>query len=173
VLDVGRSALNRANTGVPLDLYLLAEGLSAIGPNRAPTFNSGCVRECILNPRTFILEETRSSETDIKCIAAAAAFAADRESAMRSYQIRIVATIVSVAFSAPVFAQDGWRLPYQDQGFSRRALLAQARDNANTYPWCLQNYMENALECSYNSRAQCEATASGGLGQCTLNYFGR
>lgn len=74
---------------------------------------------------------------------------------MRSYQVRIVATLVSVAFSTPIFAKDGWRLPYQDYGFSRRALLAQARSGTNTYPWCLQDYMADALECSYNSRAQC------------------
>src|ERR1700752_1282032 len=137
VLDVGRSALTHANTGVTLGPALLAEGSSAIGPNRAPAFNTGCVRECIFNPRTFILEELEAARRTSKCIAAATAFAAYRESAMRSYQIRIVATLVSVAFSAPVFAQDGWRLPYQDQGFSRRALLAQARADANTYPWCL------------------------------------
>jgi uncharacterized protein DUF3551 len=119
--------------------------------------------------RTF--ERARSSEMNVKYAAIATSFAS-RESAMK-YQIRIVATLVSVAFSTPIFAQDGWRLPYQDHGFSRRALSAQARADTNTYPWCLQNYMADALECSYNSRAQCEATASGGLGQCTPNYLGR
>jgi len=126
----------------------------------------------MLAPANRTFERARSSEMNVKYAAIAPLLPPCRESAMK-YQIRIVATLVSVAFSTPIFAQDGWRLPYQDYGLSRRALAAQARAHTNTYSWCLQNYMEDALECSFNSRAQCEATASGGLGQCTPNYLGR
>jgi Protein of unknown function (DUF3551) len=32
------------------------------------------------------------------------------------------------------------------------------------YPWCLQ--YDSATDCSFSARNQCEATASGGLGEC-------
>ena len=91
------------------------------------------------------------------------------------YQIRIVATLVSMAFSTPIFAQDVDRVPYQDHVFSKRKLGAaeQTRRDPYSYAWCLQNYLDDDLDCSYSSLAQCEATASGGLGECAPNYFGR
>src|ERR1700754_1551066 len=100
--------------------------------------------------------------------------ARSRESAMK-YQTRIIATLMSLAISTPIFAQDVRRVPYQDRGFARRSLGAAERTSRDpySYAWCLQSNLENALDCSYSSRAQCEATAAGGLGECAPNYSAR
>jgi hypothetical protein len=41
--------------------------------------------------------------------------------------------------------------------------------SAETYPVCLAGGTTDALLCDYASLAQCEATASGGLGYCVTN----
>jgi hypothetical protein len=35
--------------------------------------------------------------------------------------------------------------------------------------WCLHDYVNDEIDCSYSSRSECAATASGGLGQCSAN----
>ena len=35
--------------------------------------------------------------------------------------------------------------------------------------WCLHQYANDIVDCSYSNRSQCEATASGGLGQCSMS----
>ncbi len=40
---------------------------------------------------------------------------------------------------------------------------------AETYPVCLAGGQTNALQCDYTTLAQCQATASGGLGYCVTN----
>ena len=34
---------------------------------------------------------------------------------------------------------------------------------------CLHDYASDIVDCSYSSRSQCAATASGGLGECSMN----
>jgi Protein of unknown function (DUF3551) len=40
---------------------------------------------------------------------------------------------------------------------------------AETYPVCLAGGPSNSVLCDYASLAQCQATASGGLGYCVMN----
>jgi|SRR6516162_1433312 hypothetical protein len=35
--------------------------------------------------------------------------------------------------------------------------------------WCLHDYVNDIVDCSYSNRSQCVATASGGLGECSTN----
>jgi hypothetical protein len=35
--------------------------------------------------------------------------------------------------------------------------------------WCLHDYVNDIVDCSYSNRSQCAATASGGLGECSMN----
>ena len=35
--------------------------------------------------------------------------------------------------------------------------------------WCLHDYASDIVDCSYSNRSQCAATASGGLGECSMN----
>jgi hypothetical protein len=35
--------------------------------------------------------------------------------------------------------------------------------------WCLHEYANDDIDCSFSSRSQCAATASGGLGECSTN----
>ena len=41
--------------------------------------------------------------------------------------------------------------------------------HAETYPVCLAGGSANTIECDYTTLAQCQATASGGLGYCITN----
>jgi hypothetical protein len=34
-------------------------------------------------------------------------------------------------------------------------------------PWCLHDYADDEVDCSYANRSQCAATAAGGLGECS------
>lgn len=36
-------------------------------------------------------------------------------------------------------------------------------------PVCLHDYADDYTDCSYASHSQCEATAAGGLGECSMN----
>jgi hypothetical protein len=35
--------------------------------------------------------------------------------------------------------------------------------------WCLHDYPDDEVDCSYSNRSQCAATAAGGLGECSPN----
>lgn len=35
--------------------------------------------------------------------------------------------------------------------------------------WCLHDDVNDIVDCSYSNRSQCAATASGGLGECSVN----
>jgi hypothetical protein len=35
--------------------------------------------------------------------------------------------------------------------------------------WCLHDYVDDEVDCSYANRRQCAATAAGGLGECSPN----
>jgi Protein of unknown function (DUF3551) len=96
-----------------------------------------------------------------------------RESAMTPYQIRIVATLVSVTLSAPIFERDVQRHPYQDRGLLGRTLLSVGQTKIDRPSWCLRDYAADSVDCSFSDRAQCAATASGGLGDCVPNSSAR
>lgn len=42
-------------------------------------------------------------------------------------------------------------------------------DRTTVGSWCLHDYADDDIDCSYSSRSQCAATASGGLGECSMN----
>ena len=46
---------------------------------------------------------------------------------------------------------------------------AAAPARAEAYPVCLAGGSANTLECDYATLAQCEATATGGLGYCVTS----
>ena len=48
-------------------------------------------------------------------------------------------------------------------------MLPRFRGSGSARPWCLHDYVNNEVDCSYSSRSQCAATASGGLGECSMN----
>ena len=48
----------------------------------------------------------------------------------------------------------------------RPASAAIIAARTTSYSWCLQNDGEGTNDCGFNSRAQCAASASGGLGEC-------
>ena len=37
------------------------------------------------------------------------------------------------------------------------------------HSWCLHDYANDYVDCSFSNRSQCAATASGGLGECLMN----
>ena len=44
-----------------------------------------------------------------------------------------------------------------------------SRARISNHSWCLHNYSDDYIDCSYSGRSQCAATASGGLGGCSVN----
>lgn len=53
----------------------------------------------------------------------------------------------------------------------RQAQILPRSDRATGagHAWCLHDYADDEINCSYSSRNECAATASGGLGQCSVN----
>jgi hypothetical protein len=69
-----------------------------------------------------------------------------------------------------------WRNEMQRSLIALATLLAAASiygaatpARAETYPVCLAGGSANTVECDYANLAQCQATASGGLGYCITN----
>jgi uncharacterized protein DUF3551 len=57
-------------------------------------------------------------------------------------------------------------------GVAFMAAPASAQTYDPSYPVCLQVYgPNNYIECSYNSLAQCNASASGRAAQCLINPY--
>lgn len=81
--------------------------------------------------------------------------------------IRILATAALLATTAglPVSAN-------ASEGGVRGAYTSTAafsRVSMPSHSWCLHDFGDNSIDCSYSSRLQCAATAAGGLGECSLN----
>lgn len=71
---------------------------------------------------------------------------------------RGVVTALSLACLPFIFAHEAHAAALQP---AASAIVAM---RTNDYSWCLQ--YEGATDCSFSSRSQCAATASGGLGEC-------
>ena len=70
----------------------------------------------------------------------------------------VVTTALSLVCLSFVFAHEA------HAAARRPTAAAVAAMQSNGYPWCLQ--YDTATDCSFRTRNQCEATASGGLGEC-------
>ena len=57
----------------------------------------------------------------------------------------------------------------QRADFNKWSASHQGRAGAGR-SWCLHDYEMDDTDCSYSSRPQCEATASGESAQCEINY---
>ena len=57
----------------------------------------------------------------------------------------------------------------QRADFNKRSASHQGRAGAGR-SWCLHDYEMDNIDCSYSSRPQCEATASGESAECEINY---
>jgi hypothetical protein len=70
-----------------------------------------------------------------------------------------IAMLIFVTASAPVFAQE--------HRVSKQSPLSIHRvDLKPGGSWCLHDYENDSVNCSFVTRNQCAATASGGLGEC-------
>jgi hypothetical protein len=69
-----------------------------------------------------------------------------------------IAMLIFVTASAPVFAQEN-RVSKQSPHSIHRVDLKPGS-------WCLHAYQDDSINCSFVTRNQCAATASGGLGEC-------
>jgi hypothetical protein len=85
---------------------------------------------------------------------------------MTSFKILATLAFLSATASAPLFSRTLHRQArhnYVSSGVNRAGVAS--------HSWCLHNYSEDEIDCSYVDRSQCAATAAGGLGQCELNPF--
>jgi hypothetical protein len=82
---------------------------------------------------------------------------------MTLFKVLAAAAILSVTTGA-VFA----RAPYEQIRHEQMVPRVHLDRNA-VGSWCLHDYADDDIDCSYSSRSQCAATASGGLGECSMN----
>ena len=92
---------------------------------------------------------------------------------MPSLRIRVAVALLAATMSAPLCAQGVQPKSFRESIAAKRMFLSADRTKAASYPWCLHDYQMDAIDCSYTTRAQCEATASGGHGTCDLNLWNR
>jgi hypothetical protein len=69
-----------------------------------------------------------------------------------------IAMLILVTASAPVFAQE--------HRASKQSPPSIHRVDLKPGSWCLHDYENDSVNCSFATRNQCAATASGGLGEC-------
>ena len=69
-----------------------------------------------------------------------------------------IAMLIFVTASAPVSAQE--------RRVSKQSPLSIHRVDLKPGSWCLHDYEYDSINCSFVTRNQCAATASGGLGEC-------
>jgi hypothetical protein len=82
---------------------------------------------------------------------------------MTLFKVLAAAVILSVTTSA-AFARAPYEQIRHEQMVPRVHL-----DRTTVGSWCLHDYADDDIDCSYSSRSQCAATASGGLGECSMN----
>jgi hypothetical protein len=83
---------------------------------------------------------------------------------MTSSKILVAATLLSVMAGTTVSARTSYRQHSYEHMLPRFDRVAGPLGS-----WCLHNYADDNVDCSYSSRSQCAATASGGLGECSMN----
>jgi Protein of unknown function (DUF3551) len=74
-----------------------------------------------------------------------------------------------MAAAAPAFANNAQRLPHPDYGVFRHTFPDADHAKVDGHSWCLRDYSDGINDCSFGGRAQCEATAAGGLGECMID----
>ena len=81
---------------------------------------------------------------------------------MTSFKIFAALAVLSVTVATPAFSRTFQETRHDRvwPGFDRAGVTDTS--------WCLHNYGEGELDCSFASQSQCAATASGGLGECEL-----
>jgi hypothetical protein len=81
---------------------------------------------------------------------------------MTSFKIFAALAVLSVTAATPVFARTFQRVhhDYARSGADRAGVTG--------ISWCLHNYPQDEVDCSFASQSQCDATASGGLGECEM-----
>jgi Protein of unknown function (DUF3551) len=82
---------------------------------------------------------------------------------MTLFKVLAAAAILSVTTGA-AFARAPYEQIRHEQMVPRLHL-----DRTTVGSWCLHDYADDDIDCSYSSRSQCAATASGGLGECSMN----
>jgi hypothetical protein len=83
---------------------------------------------------------------------------------MTLFKVLAAAAVLSVTTGATAFA----RAPHEHIRHEQMLPGFNLDKNAGG-PWCLHDYADDDIDCSYASRSQCAATASGGLGECSMN----
>jgi hypothetical protein len=83
---------------------------------------------------------------------------------MTLFKVLAAAAILSMTTGATAFA----RAPYEQIRHEQMVPRLNLDRNA-VGSWCLHDYADDDTDCSYSSRSQCAATASGGLGECSMN----
>jgi Protein of unknown function (DUF3551) len=86
---------------------------------------------------------------------------------MKLARVLVVAALLSATTGPIQFARASGasqRQPRHEQILPRFDRAAGAG-----HSWCLHDYADDAINCAYSSRSECAATASGGLGQCSVN----
>jgi hypothetical protein len=81
---------------------------------------------------------------------------------MSLFRVLTAAALLSVTTGSVAFARPAYEKP-------RFELSKLSRDGGASRPWCLHNYVNDVVDCSYSSQSQCAGTASGGLGECSMN----
>lgn len=83
---------------------------------------------------------------------------------MTLFRVLVAAAILSVISGATAFARTPYEPIRHEQMLPRVDL-----DRNDSGPVCLHDYADDYTDCSYASHSQCEATAAGGLGECSIN----
>jgi hypothetical protein len=81
---------------------------------------------------------------------------------MTSFKILAALAVLSATTATPAFART-----FQGVGHDY-VWSATDRAAAAGPTWCLHNYSQDEVDCSYASHSQCAASASGGLGECEM-----
>ena len=83
---------------------------------------------------------------------------------MTLFRVLVAAALISVTTGTAVFA----RTPHEQPRYEQ-SLPSLDRAGGAGGSWCLHNYANDEIDCSFASHSQCAATASGGLGDCSMN----
>jgi hypothetical protein len=88
---------------------------------------------------------------------------------MTLFRILAAAAILSVTTGATAFARTPHEQIRQEQIRQEQIVPRLNLDRNAGGRVCLHDYDDDYTDCSYSSRSQCAGTASGGLGECSMN----
>lgn len=83
---------------------------------------------------------------------------------MTLFKVFAAAAILSMTTGATAFARTPHEHIRHEQMLPRLDLDRNAGGS-----WCLHNYVDDYTDCSYSSHSQCAGSASGGLGECSMD----